>query len=110
MNEQRPSAAAIGTGSGLVVVVILLVLAVHTVRSNLANWLGRTSIAPDQTFHRGMLVVAAVLVLVAAPLLWLRVRQTRRTLASRVVLAVLAADDFDPTEDAVVRAARSSAG
>src|SRR5439155_17589113 len=36
---------------------------------------------------------------------WLRVRSTRRTLASRVSYVVLAADDFDPSEDAILRAA-----
>jgi hypothetical protein len=106
MNNQRPSATAIGTGSGLAVVVILLVLAVHTVRSNLAGWSRSTSTAPGHSVHLGPLVAAlAVVVLVAALLIWLRVRHTRRTLASHVRLVVLAAEDFDPTEDAVVRAA-----
>jgi hypothetical protein len=35
----------------------------------------------------------------------LRIRATRATLASRASYVVLAADDFDPSEDAILRAA-----
>src|SRR5262249_54952382 len=55
----------------------------------------------------GVLLVVLGLVLVggAAAGALLRARATRRTLASRVSYLLLPTDDFDPSEDAVLRAA-----
>jgi hypothetical protein len=107
MNDHRPIVAAVGTGAGLTVLVILLALALHTVRSNLAGRLQSAPIAPNEMLHPASVAGPALLLvaLMVAPPLWLRLHHTRRILASRVSLVVLAADDFDPSEDAVVRAA-----
>jgi hypothetical protein len=109
MTEQRSSPTAIGTGSGLLVLGILVLLAIHSALgrlSDVAHWLSTVAHAP---LTRALCVCAAataVLVLAGgAVLLWLRVRATRRTLASRVSYVVLPTDDFDPSEEAVVRAA-----
>ena len=109
MSDDRSTPTAIGTGSGLVVLAVLCLLVIRN--------------APDWAMHmlevlpnvgglppaRALTIMAAAgstgALAAAAAVARLRVLVTRRTLASRVSYVVLAADDFDPSEEAVLRAA-----
>jgi hypothetical protein len=109
MTDQRSSPTAIGTGSGLLIVAILSLLAIRSALrwlGNLPHWASTGSHTP-LTRALGLVVLAlgVLCLLGAAVLLWLRTRATRRTLSSRVSYLVLPSDDFDPPEDAVLRAA-----
>ncbi len=109
MTDQRSTATAVGTGSGLVVIAAFGLLAWRTVQSELRNVLRSLPVAAQAPLTRAIIVLlgaaAALLVVGVAGALWLRVRWTRRTLGSRVSYLVLPTDDFDPSEDAVLRAA-----
>jgi hypothetical protein len=109
MTDQRSTATAVGTGSGLLVVAALGLLAWRTVRSGLDNLLGSLPTAAHTPLTRALAMSLGVLVVglaaCAAGAAWLRWRATSRTLASRVLYVVLPADDLDPSEDAVLRAA-----
>jgi hypothetical protein len=109
MSDERSTPTAIGTGPGLVVLAVLSLLVMRS--------------APDWVVHmpevllsvaklppaRALTIMAAAVGTGAlaggAAVAWLRALVTRRTLASRVSYMVLAADDFDPSEEAVLRAA-----
>ena len=109
MTDQRSTATAVGTGSGLVVIVALGLLAWRTVRSELDDVLRSLPLAAGAPLTRAITVVLGLaivlLVMGGGGAFWLRARFTRRTLASRVSYTVLPTDDFDPSEDAVLRAA-----
>lgn len=109
MSDQRSAATAVGTGSGLVVVTTLALLAIRSDPGWLADLLYWLSSVFHLPLARGALLsvaAAAVAVgVVAVGLLRLRTVWTRRTLASRVSYLLLPADDFDPSEEAVLRAA-----
>ena len=109
MTDQRSGPAAVGTGSGLVILAILVLLAIRSAPAwlvNLREWLW--SILNLPPVHVVACSAAALAVLVAVAVggaVWLRMLWTRRTLASRVSYLLLPADDFDPSEEAVLRAA-----
>ena len=107
MTDQRSRPAAVGTGSGLAILVALRFLAWRTVRDRLDSVLRSWPVEAATKLLDPRLAVVLMLAGVAgaAVLLWLVARQTSRTLASRVSLVVLAADEFDPSEEAVMRAA-----
>ena len=109
MTDPRSSPAAVGTGSGLLIVVILVLLAIRSAPGLLVNlrlWLWSLLSLPPAHVVACLVVALAVLVAVAVSgAAWLRTRWTRRTLASRVSYLLLPADDFDPSEDAMLRAA-----
>ncbi|HSR22744.1 MAG TPA: hypothetical protein VLW53_04290 [Candidatus Eisenbacteria bacterium] len=109
MPDERSSSAAIGGGAGLLVAAALALVALHSA----LDWLGHLPLAlqsvTDVPLTRAVLLTAlataALSVLGGAAFAVMCVRATRATLASRVSYVVLAADDFDPSEDAVLRAA-----
>jgi uncharacterized integral membrane protein len=109
MTDQRSGPAAVGTGSGLLILAILVLLAIRSAPTSLVNlrqWLWSVLNLPPVHVVACSAAVLAVLVAVAVSgAAWLRTRWTRRTLASRVSYLLLPADDFDPTEEAVLRAA-----
>jgi hypothetical protein len=109
VTDQRSTPAAVGTGSGLLVIVALGLLAWRTVRSGLDSVLRSTPIATHAPLPRFLAVLlgglAVLLVAGGVCAAWLRLRETRRTLASRVLLLVLPTDDFDPSDESVLRAA-----
>jgi hypothetical protein len=108
MPDQR-STTAVGMGSGLVVIASLGLLAWRTVQTELRTVLRSLPVAAHAPLTRAITVLVgaaiALLLVGGAGALWLRVRWTRQTLASRVSYLVLPTDDFDPSEEAVLRAA-----
>jgi hypothetical protein len=107
MTDRRSGPGAVGTGGGLAILVALGFLAWRTVRDRLDSVLRSWPAEAVTRLLDPRLAVAVVLagVMAWAALACLVRRRTRRTLASRVSLVVLAADEFDPTEEAVLRAA-----
>jgi hypothetical protein len=107
VTDQRSRPAAVGTGGGLAILVVLGFLAWRTVRDRLDSVVRSWPVEAATKLLDPRVAAALVLVGVAAGavLAWLVARRTRRTLASRVSLVVLAADEFDPSEEAVLRAA-----
>ncbi len=109
MIDQRSAPSAVGTGSGLLVLTILVLLAIRSAPGwlvDLRHWLSSVSHLP--LARSAFITVAAAAVMVgvgAACAGWLRTVWTRRTLASRVSYLLLPADDFDPSEEAVLRTA-----
>jgi hypothetical protein len=107
MTDRRSGPGAVGTGSGLAILVALGFLAWRTVRDRLDGALRSWPVEAATRLLDPRLAAVVVLVgMVAwAALAWVVRRETRRTLASRISLVVLAADEFDPSEEAVLRAA-----
>jgi len=109
MTDQRSSPSAVGTGSGLLIVAVLSLLAIRSALGwlgNLPHWWATASHAPlTRAVCLAFLAVGVLGLVGGAALLWLRTRATCRTLASRASYLVLPSDDFDPSEDAVLRAA-----
>ena len=113
MTDQRSAPATVGTGSGLLILAILVLLAIRSPAVwlvNLRRWLWCVLNLPPAHVVACSVVALAVLVAVAVSgVAWLRMLWTRRTLASRVSYyccrLLLPADDFDPSEVAVLRAA-----
>jgi hypothetical protein len=108
MTDQRSSSAALGA-SGLAVAAMLALLGVRSaldwLGSRLHGLAGPSHVPPVHALLLALAVPAAILVGGAVGLGWARARATRRTLASRVTYLVLPTDDFDPSEEAVLRAA-----
>jgi hypothetical protein len=109
MTDQHSTPTAVGMGSGLVVIAALGLLAWRTVQSELRTVLRSLPVAAQTPLTRALTVLVgaavALLLVGGACALWLRARWTGRTLASRVSYLVLPTDDFDPSEEAVLRAA-----
>src|SRR2546427_2726271 len=105
MRDDRSGPAAVGSGAGVLVGGALGLVAL---RSG-GDWLAHLPLTVRSLAHapltRALVVsvagAAGLSVVGSAVFGWLRVRATRRTLASRVSYVVLAADDFDPSEDAI---------
>jgi hypothetical protein len=108
MHDERSGSAALG-GAGLLIAAALGLVALHSA----LDWLGHVPLTLRSMVNlpltRGLIVLVAAAVPLslagAVAAVILRVRFTRATLASRVSYVVLAADDFDPSEEAILRAA-----
>jgi hypothetical protein len=103
VNDQRPSPTGLGATGWLLVVLVLSLLLWHALRPNVSRWMAHVSLTRAQLVP--LLVVPVLVLTSVVGALWLRRSATRRTLASRVSYVVLPSDDFDPSEDAVLRAA-----
>jgi hypothetical protein len=109
MSDERSGPAAVGSGAGLLIAAALALVALHSA----LDWLGHlpltlrsiANVPLTRAVMLSALATGALSVLGGAAFVVLRVRATRATLASRVSYVVLAADDFDPSEDAILRAA-----
>jgi hypothetical protein len=105
VNEHRSSGQALG-GGVLLLLLVVLVLAIHTALQHVHAMLTSTHHASLPAWATPVGIAIVVSGAAAASLLVLiRIRATRRTLADRVTYSVLAADDFDPSPEAVLRAA-----
>lgn len=108
MTEQRSSAPGLG-GGGVLLLVLLGVALLHHAASRLGGptaWLRAVAHNPLTRAAAVSLLLGALVTAVAVVLLaWLRRVATERTLASRVSYLVLPSDDFETSEDGVLRAA-----
>jgi hypothetical protein len=105
MSDERSTAATIGTGSGALVLAVLGLMAIRTAATRLEHLARGAHIAPGGALVVAFMLAGVVAVGAGAALACLRGLATRRTLASRASYLVLAADDIDPSEEAVLRAA-----
>lgn len=109
MTDHRSGPAAVGTGSGLLILAILVLLAIRSAQAWLVNlrqglW-SVLNLPPAHVLAWSAAVLAVLAGVGVGGTAWVRAVWTRRTLASRVSYLLLPADDFDPSEEAVLRAA-----
>ena len=105
MSTERSTPTAVGTGSGVVVLAVLGFVALRTMVDQVGHAPLRAHVAHGAVLLLPLALTGVVASAAGGALAWLRALATRRTLASWVSYVVLPTDDFDPSEEAVLRAA-----